>query len=122
MTTKLTIGRDRRLTKAGKIAEARFDALVVEHLKSIGAAPLAEGSLSWIVATIHGRLRVTPYGDWIAQSFQDWPNDYTACMKYARANGFEHWKWNFHYELTEEPNVDDWKRQLGRTLLPTGGA
>jgi len=111
-----------RLTKAGIAAEARFDAVVAEHLKAIGATPPPQGLeyRGWVVQTIHGALRVSSHGDWIAQSFQDWPKDYNACIAHARARGFEHWKWNFHYELVAEPNVDDWKVAL-RRILPKGG-
>jgi hypothetical protein len=116
---KLTVGRgmNARVTKAGEAAKARFDALVIEHLKSIGATPPPEGAYpQWIVETIHGRMRCTPNGNWIAQSFMDWPSEYEACIKHARDRGFDHWKWNFHYDLTDTPNIDDWKNALGRIL------
>jgi len=118
---RLTVGRgwNRRVTKAGKAAEARFDALVIEHLKAIGATPTGDFLGTWIVQTIHGRLRVAPRGNWIAQAFLDWPDDYRECIAHARARGFDHWKWNFHYELDAEPNVTDWKVRLGE-ILPKG--
>ena len=126
---KLSVGRgmNRRVTKAGEAAMKRFDDLVVAYLLAIDATPADFGA--WIVVTVHGSLRVTPHGNWIAQSFQDWPGmpghltggdaraNYEACMKHARALGFDHWKWNFHYDLgAAEPEVDAWKRRLRRVL------
>lgn len=122
---RLTIGKGmgRRVTKAGRAAEARFDALVTEHLTRIGAAPPADGDAMkrWIVQTIHGRLRVSPNGNSILQSFMDWPEAYYDCIAYAKVRGFDHWKWNFHYTLTAEPDVADWKVALGK-ILPAAPA
>jgi len=111
-------GMGRRVTKAGAAAERAFDALVIAHLESIGATPPPKGDVMgrWTVQTIHGALRVAPHGNWIAQVFLDWPKDFQECIAHARARGFDHWKWNFHYELTAEPNVDDWKRALAEIL------
>ena len=117
---RLTVGRGMgiRVTKAGKAAEARFDALVTEHLRSIGAVPPRRDAphLGWTVRTIHGDLQVTAHGNWIAQKFLDWPKDYAACIAHAKARGFDHWKWNFHYELSTKPNIEDWKTALGKIL------
>jgi hypothetical protein len=99
-----------RLTKAGMAAEVHFDKLVVEHLKGIGAVA-APNAYGWQLETTLGGLRVGSRGHYIVQVFDDWPR--------AKAAGFDHWKWNFHYEIgAAEDEVDHWKRQLARVLPP----
>ena len=93
-------------------------ALVAAHLESIGAKRVEDHYCpAWDVRTRYGALRVTPMEDWVACRFLDWPKDYASCISYARANGFEHWKWNHHYhEGAAEPEVEDFARRLAAIL------
>lgn len=104
--TRLRVGD--RVTKAGLAAEAHFDKLVIAHLESIGARRTPNG-YGWEVDTTLGTLRVGHRGHYIVQVFDDWGR--------AKAAGFDHWKWNFHYELgAAEAEVENWKRCLARWL------
>jgi hypothetical protein len=111
---RLTIGKgfNRRLTKAGKAAEAHFDAIVAEYMASIGAKPSLKRT--WQVETTAGTLHVSTYGSWIATLFED--------VEKARLLGlvrgaFYNGKWNHHYGTgAAEAELGEFQCQLARIL------
>ena len=110
---RLTIGKgfNRRLTKAGKDAEAHFDTIVAEYMASIGAKPGVVRT--WQVETIAGTMQVSTHGHWIATRF----DDIGRAVSLGLVRGCTSGKWNHHYDTgAAETELGDFQRQLARIL------
>jgi hypothetical protein len=115
----LVDGQDWDLTDVDPIPATGWDDATInatwgnacrEYNRGVGAVA-APNAYGWQLETTLGGLRVGSRGHYIVQVFDDWPR--------AKAAGFDHWKWNFHYEIgAAEDEVDHWKRQLARVLPP----
>lgn len=108
-------GWNRRVTKYGLKVQAAFKAMVEERIRALGAArapadgPYEARKRDWSIETVHGRLWLTVYGDWIAGLWDDWSR--------AKEAGHYHWKWNHHYdEGAAEAEVEAFARVLDRLL------
>ena len=109
-------GGERKVKKA-EAAETKFNELVADHLRGLGATPPRDKWGDWLVQTKAGMLHVKPYGTWIAARFDDLP----LARKFVSGLGPHTAKWNFMYGDGAGANdVADFARQLAR-LLPSHG-
>ena len=112
MTTahKLSVGRgfNRRTTKLGLAIQAKFDAMVIEVLRDLGATHTPTAMYQWKIMTKHGQLGITPRGHCVMCRFEDSEAGKKFCG---------HWKWNHHYhEGAGAYDVASFRRQLEAIL------